>query len=189
LRRLRDPAGRAAFFKESFAGTGIDGVVASACGCTDGPKARIATSPDSDSLADHPNAAAIVVGLGCEVNQISYYLRPAGSANGTPARRGFTLQESGGTTQVVSDGAKAVWELINEVGKTERVPCPASKLVVALECGGSDAFSGITANPSVGYFSDLLVSKGDGLPVGNDRNLRQSTCPAAAVSREVGEAA
>ena len=70
------------------------------------------------------------------------------------------MQESGGTRHAIEDSVKAVWELIEEVGRLERVECPSSKLVAALECGGSDAFSGVTANPAVGYFSDLLVKQG-----------------------------
>ncbi|MDA1315339.1 MAG: altronate dehydratase family protein [Acidobacteria bacterium] len=183
----------AAFSKESFAGTGIDGVVAfphvDGCGQAEGPDIQ-QLRRTLDGLADHPNvAAAIVVGLGCEVNQVSYYLRPAGSSNGAPARRGFTLQESGGTTQVVSDSSKAVWELIEEVGKMERVACPVSKLVVALECGGSDAFSGITANPSVGYFSDLLVKQGGTVCLAETTEIcgAEHLLTRRAVNREVGE--
>ena len=183
----------ARFAKESFEGTGIDGVIAfphvDGCGQAEGPDIQ-QLRRTLEGLADHPNvAAAIVVGLGCEVNQISYYMRPdRSSGNGAP-RRGFTLQESGGTTQVVSDGAKAIWEMIDEVGKAERVRCPTSKLVVALECGGSDAFSGITANPSVGYFSDLLVKQGGTVCLGETTEVlgAEHLLTRRAVSRGVGE--
>ena len=123
----------AAFRHESFEGTGIDGVVcfphADGCGQAEGPDTQLLRRT-LDGLADHPNvAAAVVVGLGCEVNQISYYLRPDENGSERAPRRGFTLQDSGGTRRVVADSVKAVWELIAEVGRPERVECAASKLV------------------------------------------------------------
>lgn len=154
----------AAFRQESFAGTGVDGVVAlpHADGCGQSEKEdSVLLRKTLDGLADHPNvAAAVVVGLGCEVNQVGYYLHSATGAPGRAPRRGLTLQESGGTRRVVEDGAKAVWELIETVGQIERKPCPVSQLAISLECGGSDAFSGITANPGVGYCADLVVKQG-----------------------------
>lgn len=152
----------AAFRDESFEGTGVDGVVAlphsDGCGQDEGADSRLLRKT-LDGLADHPNvAAAVVVGLGCEVNQVGYYLRP--DADGAAPRRGLTLQESGGTRQAVEDGVKAVRELIGSAGRLERKPCPVSQLSISLECGGSDAFSGITANPGVGYCADLVVKQG-----------------------------
>jgi altronate dehydratase len=182
----------AEFAHESFEGSGIDGVVAfphvDGCGQAEGPDMQ-QLRRTLDGLADHPNvAAAIVVGLGCEVNQISYYVREDSGHSGV-AKRGFTLQESGGTTRVVADGSKAVRELIEEVGKIERVACPASKLMAALECGGSDAFSGITANPTVGYFSDLLVKQGGTVCLGETTEVHgaEHLLTRRAASREVGE--
>ena len=183
----------AEFTRQSFEGTGIDGVVAfphaDGCGQSEGADMELLRRT-LDGVADHPNvAAAVVVGLGCEVNQISYYLRPdAGSAKGGP-RRGLTLQESGGTTRVVVDGSKAVWELIEEVGRLSRVECPASKLVTALECGGSDAFSGIAANPSVGYYSDLVVKQGGTVCLAETTEVygAEHLLTRRAVNREVGE--
>ena len=154
----------AAFRDESFEGTGVDGVVAlphtDGCGQSDGEDSRLLRQT-LDGLADHPNVAgAVVVGLGCEVNQIGYYLRPESEGSGKPPRTGLTLQESGGTRRAVEDGVKAVREMIASAGKLEREPCPVSQLAISLECGGSDAFSGITANPGVGYCADLVVKQG-----------------------------
>ena len=183
----------AAFQHESFEGTGIDGVVCfphvDGCGQAEGPDTQLLRRT-LDGLADHPNvAAAVVVGLGCEVNQISYYLRPDENGSERAPRRGFTLQDSGGTRRVVADSVKAVWELIAEVGRLERVECAASKLVVALECGGSDAFSGIGANPAVGYCSDLLVKQGGTVCLGETTEIygAEHLLTRRAVSREVGE--
>ncbi len=154
----------AAFRDESFDGTGVDGVVAlphaDGCGQAAGADTDLLRRT-LDGLADHPNiAAAVVVGLGCEVNQVGYYLRPEATRPGMPPRRGLTLQESGGTRRVVEDGVRAVWELVEDVGRLERQPCPVSKIAISLECGGSDAFSGITANPGVGHCADLVVKQG-----------------------------
>ena len=183
----------AAFRNESFEGSGIDGVVCfphgDGCGQAEGPDTQLLRQT-LDGLADHPNvAAAVMVGLGCEVNQVSYYLRDGAGSNGAAPRRGFTLQESGGTRHAIEDSVKAVRELIGEVGMSERVACPASKLVAALECGGSDAFSGITANPAVGFFSDLLVRQGGTACLAETTEIygAEHLLTRRAVSREVGE--
>jgi len=154
----------AAFQNESFGNSGIDGVVcfphADGCGQVEGRDMQILRRT-LGGVGNHPNvAAAVMVGLGCETNQISYYTRSEDVSDTRTSQRGLTLQESGGTRRAVQDSVKAVWELIDETGDIERVDCPASKLVAALECGGSDAFSGVTSNPAVGYFSDLLVKQG-----------------------------
>ncbi len=148
----------AAFRAEDFSGAAIDGVVSfphgDGCGQSEGPDtAQLRRT--LDGVMNHPNvAAAIIVGLGCEVNQISYYLQESG------LRRGLTLQESGGTRNVVADGARAVRELMDRVGRLERLPTSVSKIILGTNCGGSDGFSGITANPALGYCSDLLVKRG-----------------------------
>ena len=181
------------FEKESFAGTGIDGVVSfphvDGCGQAEGPDTQLLRRT-LDGNADHPNvAAAVMIGLGCEVNQVSYYTRPEAAANGRSPRRGLTLQESGGTRKAVADGIKAVWELIGQVGRQQRVPCNVSKLVVALECGGSDAFSGITSNPAVGYCSDLLVKQGGTVCLAETTEIygAEHLLTRRSVNREVGE--
>ena len=153
-----------AFRDVDFEGTGVDGVVAlpheHGCGQGQGADLRL-LQQTLEGLADHPNVgAALVVGLGCEVNQVGYYVRPEGVQRGEVIRKGLTLQESGGTRRVVEDGTKAVRELIEAAGRAERQPCPVSQIAISLECGGSDAFSGITANPGVGYCSDLVVKQG-----------------------------
>ncbi|MBI1357100.1 MAG: altronate dehydratase [Acidobacteria bacterium] len=182
-----------AFRDEDFAGLGIDGVVAfpqsEGCGMAEGPDARQLRRL-LDGVADHPNvAAAVVVGLGCEVNQVSYYMRPEANGHNRPPRRGFTLQESGGTRHAIADSVKAVRELIAEVGKLERRPVGVEHLVAALECGGSDAFSGITANPGVGYFSDLVVKHGGTVCLAETTEIygAEHLLTRRAVSREVGE--
>ncbi len=179
----------AAFRAESFAGTNIDGVVSfphgDGCGQSLGPDTD-QLRRTLDGVMDHPNvAAAIIVGLGCEVNQISYYLRDSGNGG----RRGLTLQESGGTRNVVRDGARAARELIDHAARSARVEMPVSKLILGTNCGGSDGFSGITANPALGYCSDLLVKRGGTSVLAETPEIygAEHLLTRRAVTREVGE--
>jgi len=110
--------------------------------------------------ARHANfAAVLVVGLGCETNQIPAWLEAEGLQAG-PTLRPFTIQESGGTAQAVAKGIAAVRELLPDANRAVRVPVPAGHLVVGLQCGGSDSYSGITANPALGAAMDRLVRHG-----------------------------
>jgi altronate hydrolase len=105
-------------------------------------------------VLDHPNvAAALVVGLGCEVNQIENYL-------GIPEVTGLTIQALGGTRGTVEAGRHEVMRLMEAASAVQRREIPVSKLVLGLNCGGSDSFSGITANPALGACADLLVEYG-----------------------------
>ncbi len=122
--------------------------------------------PDVDQLRrtlggvlDHPNVgAAVILGLGCEVNQVEHYL---GGANPAPDRLvGLTVQGSGGTRATVEAARRIIDEHIARLGAQSRAPVPASKLVLGLQCGGSDSFSGITANPALGRCCDRLGALG-----------------------------
>jgi len=107
--------------------------------------------------AAHPNFAGIVtVGLGCEVNQLAD-LDLAGCPN--PVRM-LSIQEAGGTTAAARAGVEALASLLPEAESARRTPVPASALILGLNCGGSDAFSGMTANPALGAAVDLLVAQG-----------------------------
>jgi altronate hydrolase len=144
----------------------VDGVVAfphgEGCGHAFGPDVDQLRRTLAGVLA-HPNvSAAVILGLGCEVNQIDHYL---GSA--APASRrlvGMTLQSSGGTRGAIEASRREIARFLDQAAAESRVPIPASKLVLGLNCGGSDSFSGITANPALGYCSDLLAELG-GTPV------------------------
>jgi altronate dehydratase len=139
----------------------VDGVVA----FPHGDGCAQAVGPDLDQLRRtlggvlaHPNvSAAILVGLGCEVNQVDDY--PGG-----PRLATLTLQSSGGTRAAVEAARRAIAGFLERAAEEKRTPAPASKIVLGLNCGGSDSFSGITANPALGYCSDLLVELG-GTPV------------------------
>lgn len=135
----------------------IDGVVA----FPHGEGCAHSIGPDTEQLhrtiwgmLDHPNvSSAIVLGLGCEVNQIDQY---TGSARIT----GMTLQDSGGTLATVEAARREIARMMERAAGEERTELPASKICLGLNCGGSDSFSGITANPALGYCSDLLAALG-----------------------------
>ena len=136
---------------------GVDGVVAfphgEGCGHTIGPD-TLQLHRVIAGVLDHPNVAAgLLIGLGCEVNQIDSY-----STNGRLI--GMTLQESGGTLRTVEEGVDQVRRLLDVAGACRRSIVPASKIVLGLNCGGSDSFSGISANPALGVCSDVLVAMG-----------------------------
>ena len=123
--------------------------------------------PDTDQLRrtlggvlDHPNvSAAIILGLGCEVNQIDHYLGP--NAPRTDRLVGMTLQGSGGTRGDRGGGAREIARFIEQAARGEaRRKFRPRRSCSGLNCGGSDSFSGITANPALGYCSDLLAEIG-----------------------------
>lgn len=110
--------------------------------------------------ATHPNvAAAIFVGLGCETMQVSN-MRTLFEGDGSERFHGLTIQDSGGTTATINSIVEKVRALLPEANATRREACPASALKVALQCGGSDGFSGITSNPALGIAADKLVGLG-----------------------------
>jgi altronate hydrolase len=108
----------------------------------------------------HPNfAAVLVVGLGCEANQIGQLLHSAGLKEGAEFKT-FNIQEVGGTRQAVEQGIRLVEGFLPKANSVRRDPCSAEHLVVGLQCGGSDGYSGISANPALGHAVDLLVAHG-----------------------------
>jgi len=115
--------------------------------------------------ARHPNFASIlVVGLGCETNQISGLMEQEGlGSTGTPAStqfHAFNIQETGGTRKTVAHGIELVQWLLEEANNVQREPVSAAHLTVGLQCGGSDGYSGISANPALGAAVDRLVRHG-----------------------------
>ncbi|WP_280153233.1 altronate dehydratase family protein [Piscinibacter sp. XHJ-5] len=142
----------------------IDGVVALTHG------GGCATASDGEPLqvlrrtlggyARHANFAAIlVVGLGCETNQIAGLLEQEGLAAGTQLHT-FNIQDTGGTRKTVAHGIELVQWLLEGANRVTRQPVPASHIMVGLQCGGSDGYSGISANPALGAAVDLLVRHG-----------------------------
>ena len=114
------------------------------------------------NLGRNPNiAAAIYVGLGCELNQVSE-CQPVfeGAELGRLSPHSLVIQEQGGFTPTVEAGVRLVEELLPRVNAMERTPQPLSALTLALECGGSDSWSGVSANPLIGRVVDRVVAEG-----------------------------
>jgi altronate hydrolase len=110
--------------------------------------------------ARHANfAAVLVVGLGCETNQIQGLIAQEGLAEGARLVT-FSIQDTGGTAKTVARGVEIVKSLLPEANRVRRQPVPASHLTVGLQCGGSDGYSGISANPALGAAVDRLVRHG-----------------------------
>ncbi|MGL4325074.1 MAG: UxaA family hydrolase, partial [Beijerinckiaceae bacterium] len=110
--------------------------------------------------ATNPNMAGVImVGLGCEGFQISRW-KEAYQVQENDLFRTMTIQEVGGTKKTVMAGVDAIKTMLPIVNKAKRETIPASELVLALQCGGSDGYSGITANPALGAAVDLLVKHG-----------------------------
>jgi altronate hydrolase len=116
-----------------------------------------------DSLAGysrHPNFAGVLfIGLGCEVMQVSA-VAEWDKRTTRPMVQAMTIQDKGGTRRTVQEAAARVREMLPAADLVHRRPVPASRLIVGLECGGSDALSGITANPALGAAVDLVVGQG-----------------------------
>jgi altronate hydrolase len=110
--------------------------------------------------AAHPNfGAVLVIGLGCETNQVGELVAGIDLAPGTPLVS-FNIQATGGTRHAVARGIELIEQMLPQVNDVRREPVPLSDLVVGLQCGGSDGYSGITANPALGVAVDLLVANG-----------------------------
>ena len=139
--------------------------------------------------ARHPNlAAALIVGLGCERNQLGGLLTEENLQTG-PKLHAFVMQDAGGTRKTIEAGIAAVRELLPEANRVRRETVPASHLTVGLQCGGSDGFSSITANPALGSAVDILVRHGGTGILSETPEIYgvEHTLTRRAVSREVGE--
>jgi altronate hydrolase len=144
----------------------VDGVVAiphnKGCGCSDGSNIEVMLRTLAN-YADHPNVGGVVlIELGCEKTNLSMverYLAGHGRQLNKPFVR-FGIQEVGGTQETIARGLKEVELMLPEVNLAERVETPISELVLGVKCGGSDGFSGLSANPSLGRAADLLVRSG-----------------------------
>lgn len=154
---FRDPARLEAY------GT-IDGVVAlthkSGCSVAEGSKSMGMLRRTLAGYARHPNfAGMLLVGLGCEDNQIEQLLADEKLATGSNLKT-LTIQEIGGTRSAIAAGIAMVETLLAEAGKARREKISVSEITVGLQCGGSDSFSGISANPALGAAVDRLVAMG-----------------------------
>ncbi len=168
----------------------VDGVVAlthkTGCGMTDGEPLRVLRRTLA-GYARHVNFSHVVVlGLGCEVNQISGLLAEQRLAGRI---RDMDIQTMGGTRKTVEAGIAFVREVLAESNAVHREPAPLSELTVALQCGGSDGYSGVSANPALGVASDLLVRHGGTVILSETPETygAEHLLTRRAVSPEVGE--
>lgn len=142
----------------------VDGIVAltHGMGCataSDGEELRVLRRT-LGGYARHPNfAAVLVVGLGCETNQIQGLIAQEGLQEGARLVT-FSIQDSGGTAQTVARGVALIRQMLPEANRVTRQPVSARHLVVGLQCGGSDGYSGLSANPALGAAVDRLVRHG-----------------------------
>ena len=142
----------------------VDGVVAfvhgTGCGMADSGDGFDTLQRVMWGYARQPNLGGVVmVGLGCEINQIDWLLEAYGIEKG-PLFQAMNIQDVAGLRRTVELGIEKVRAMLPIANEAKREPCPVSELTVALQCGGSDAWSGITANPALGYACDLLVAQG-----------------------------
>lgn len=142
----------------------VDGVVAfvhgTGCGMAGDGDGFEALQRVMWGYARHPNhAGVLMVGLGCEMNQIDWLLDAYGLKQG-PTFQVMNIQNVAGLRKTVEKGIEKIKAMLPIANAAQREPCPASELKVALQCGGSDAWSGITANPALGYACDLLAAQG-----------------------------
>jgi altronate hydrolase len=144
----------------------VDGVVAiphnKGCGCQDGSTIEVMLRTLSN-YADHPNVGGVILmDLGCEKTNLSqvekYLLKREKRFNKPVAKIG--IQEAGGTLAAVDRGMKEVERMLPEVNSVTREKVSISELVLAVKCGASDAFSGISANPALGRTADMVVRSG-----------------------------
>jgi altronate hydrolase len=149
----------------------IDGVVAfthdSGCGMQYGGLKHEMLNRVMGGIARHPNIGAyLLIGLGCEQGAMGYLLESQRlvQISGIPAQRNgppvFSMQDQGGTLKTVEAAARKLAELLPVANDVKRVPIPASEIILATECGGSDGNSGVTCNPAVGVASDRIVACG-----------------------------
>jgi altronate hydrolase len=171
----------------------VDGVVAlthgTGCGMASEGEAMDVLRRTIAGYARHPNFAGILIlGLGCEANQISGLMKAERLDSG-PLLQTMTIQDSGGTAKTVREGTARLKEMLPEANKVRRQTVPASHIKLALQCGGSDGYSGITANPALGACVDLLVRHGGTAVLSETPEIygAEHLLTRRAVSREVGE--
>lgn len=170
----------------------VDGVVAlthgTGCGMDMGESMTVLRRT-LGGYAKHPNfGAVLVIGLGCEANQIAALLGAESLAEGDRLRT-YNMQEVGGTAKAIDRGLALINEMLPAVNRVARSEVPASHLVLGLQCGGSDGYSGITANPALGNAVDRLVAHGGTAILSETPEIygAEHLLTRRAVSREVGE--
>ena len=168
----------------------VDGVIAltHGLGCASrvGGEDYVLLQRTLAGMSINPNVGAhIIVGLGCEANQISDLIRNQNM--GEPFH--LTIQDAGGIRKTVQAGIAAVEKLLPVVNATPRTPQPISELMIALQCGGSDGWSGVTANPLLGMVVDEVVRQGGSAVLAETPEIygAEHLLTRRAINRQVGE--
>jgi altronate hydrolase len=171
----------------------VDGVVAlthgSGCGMDTNGDGMAVLRRTLGGYARHANfAGVLIVGLGCEANQISALLGAEALVEG-PRLATYSIQDTGGTAKAIARGVARVEAMLPVANAVQREPVPVSHLVIGLQCGGSDGYSGITANPALGAAVDTLVRHGGTAILSETPEIygAEHLLTRRAVSREVGE--
>ncbi len=180
----------------------VDGIVAlthkSGCAMKYGGDDHEQLARTLAGFARHPNFGAyLVLGLGCETAQASYFvdnynlvqLNYPGSGQPEKQPLVMNIQDYGGVAKTVDRAVGVLKELLPQANDVHREPIPVSELILGTECGGSDGYSGVTANPGVGIASDHLVAHGGTTILGETSEIYggEHTLTRRAISREVGE--
>ncbi len=175
-------------------GEGVDGVVAlthgTGCGMASRGEGWDLLRRTLQGYARHPNIGGLVVlGLGCEVNVVSDLMDDLDLDRQLPVES-FTIQDAGGTAAAIAQGEKLVRGMVADLRGTPREEVGVEELMLGLQCGGSDAWSGLTANPALGVASDLLVAAGGTSILGETPEVygAERMLAERAVSPEVGQA-
>ncbi|BBK43040.1 dehydratase [Allostella vacuolata] len=171
----------------------VDGVVAlthgTGCGMASEGEAMDVLRRTIAGYSRHPNFwGVLVIGLGCESNQIGGLMKAEGLATSGQFHT-MTIQDTGGTRKTVAEAVTRIQEMLPEANKVTRQTVPAKHITLALQCGGSDGYSGITANPALGAAVDLVVRHGGTAVLSETPEIygAEHLLTRRAVSREVGE--
>lgn len=172
---------------------GVDGVVAithaTGCGMADRGEGFATLQRTLWGFAGHPNfAGVLLIGLGCEVNQIDFLMEAYGLKPG-PWFQTMTMQETGGTAKTIARATAALAEMLPHAAQAKRQRVAASELTLALQCGGSDGYSGISANPALGHAADILVRHGGTAILSETPEIygAEHLLTRRAINRKVGE--
>jgi len=145
-----------------------------AYGCSRGPRDLTILFRILSGLVHHPNVGGVVlIGLGCEVSNTKSLL-PMVKDAGKPVEV-FNVQEDGGSLKTAEKGVAAARRILSEISSQPRTALPWDKLLVAMECGGSDAMSGVTANVAMGAVSDWLIEQGANVIFGENTEMIGTT--------------
>ena len=142
----------------------VDGIVplthGSGCGMNAMSRGGVMLARTIAGYAAHPNFGGVItIGLGCEAMQLSNLMRDYGLVE-SDLFRAYNIQDVDGTANAIAKGIEYLKDMLPRVNQARRQTLPASHLKLAVQCGGSDAFSGITANPALGRAADILVAQG-----------------------------